>query len=61
MPLKGLFEALELAMVVKTDWGTCPASGLWPFYEKKEVVKTFVVVTDEEENSRYTARKKSCT
>jgi hypothetical protein len=36
-------------MEVKANGGTCPAAALLPFYQRKEVVKTFVVVTDEEE------------
>nr|XP_006823148.1 PREDICTED: uncharacterized protein LOC100371489 [Saccoglossus kowalevskii] len=44
-------QALELAVTVKTDHMTAPAAALKPFYDKKEVVKTFVIVTDECENT----------
>ncbi|XP_033112656.1 uncharacterized protein LOC117113434 isoform X2 [Anneissia japonica] len=46
-------EVLELATTLQTTGSTCPASSLWRFYKNKEVVKTFVVVTDEEENTNY--------
>ncbi|XP_070563497.1 uncharacterized protein [Ptychodera flava] len=46
-------QALELATTVQTDHMTAPAAGLYDFYEKKEVVKTFIIVTDEEENTSY--------
>ncbi|OWF49165.1 uncharacterized protein LOC110452170 [Mizuhopecten yessoensis] len=46
-------EVLELAIETKAGGGTSPAASLWPYYEKKEVIKTFIMVTDEEENSGY--------
>ena len=42
-------EVINLAMEIKAGGGTCPAAALLPFYNRKEVVKTFVIVTDEEE------------
>ena len=42
-----------MAVTVRAEGGTAPAASLWPFYERKEVVKTFIVVTDEEENTRH--------
>nr|XP_054749411.1 uncharacterized protein LOC129254897 [Lytechinus pictus] len=47
---KTITEVLEMASTLKTDGMTAPAASLWPYYERKEVIKTFVVVTDEEEN-----------
>nr|KAG5704322.1 hypothetical protein BaRGS_012631 [Batillaria attramentaria] len=44
-------QVLELAVTTQAAGGTAPAASLWPFYERKEVVKTFIMVTDEEENS----------
>lgn len=44
---------MELATTVKTVASTCHASALWPYYKKKQVVKTFIVTTDEEENANY--------
>ncbi|XP_069106344.1 uncharacterized protein [Argopecten irradians] len=46
-------EVLELALETKAGGGTSPAASLWPYYEKKEVIKTFIMVTDEEENSGF--------
>lgn len=40
-----------MAVEITATGGTSPAASLWPFYERKEVVKTFVIVTDEEENT----------
>ena len=44
---------LELAVSIEADAATAPAAALYPFYEKKEVVKTFIIVTDEEENETF--------
>lgn len=41
-----------MAITIKTRGSTIPAASLMPFYKKKEVVKTFVVVTDEGENGQ---------
>ncbi|XP_071114112.1 uncharacterized protein [Haliotis cracherodii] len=49
---KTIDEVLELAVTTTAGGGTTPAASLWPFYEKKEVVKTFIMVTDEEENGK---------
>lgn len=46
-------QMLRLAVTVKTTGATAPAASLYPFYEKKEVVKTFIIVTDEEENNSF--------
>lgn len=43
-------QVLQMAITVKADGGTTPAASLMPFYQRKEVVKTFILVTDEEEN-----------
>ena len=47
-----IVQVLEMAVRIQTRGSTIPAASLMPFYEKKEVVKTFIVVTDEEENGR---------
>ena len=49
---KTIEEVLQLAVDTRAGGGTTPASSLWPFYDKKEVVKTFIMVTDEEENGQ---------
>ncbi|XP_022103530.1 uncharacterized protein LOC110986179 [Acanthaster planci] len=43
-------EVLHLATTMTAVGGTAPAASLYPYYEAKKVVKTFIVVTDEEEN-----------
>eukprot|EP01117_Protostelium_nocturnum_P010284 TRINITY_DN3699_c0_g1_i2.p1 TRINITY_DN3699_c0_g1~~TRINITY_DN3699_c0_g1_i2.p1 ORF type:complete len:703 (+),score=279.52 TRINITY_DN3699_c0_g1_i2:170-2278(+) len=43
-------EVLRVADEVRADGGTTPAACLFESYKKKEVVKCFVIVTDEEEN-----------
>lgn len=45
-------QVLEMAVTTQATGGTSPAASLWPFYERKEVVKTFIMVTDEEENQQ---------
>ena len=49
--LNGRIQVIELALATKTVASTCHASALLPFYERKEVVKTFIMCTDEEENT----------
>lgn len=46
-------DVLELAMQTTAQSCTAHAAGLWPFYERKELIRTFIVVTDEEENWGY--------
>jgi hypothetical protein len=48
---KTLEDVLSLALVTKADGSTANAAGLVPYYDAKEVIKTFVMVTDEEENA----------
>ena len=47
---KTIPEVLTLATTIDIGGGTAPAASLLPFYLRKEVVKTFILVTDEEEN-----------
>ncbi|CAG5117351.1 unnamed protein product [Candidula unifasciata] len=49
---KTVNEMLKLALSTKAEGGTAPAASLYPFYKNKEVVKTFIIVTDEEENEQ---------
>jgi hypothetical protein len=51
---KTLEDVLSLAIVTKADGSTANAAGLVPYYNAKEVIKTFVMVTDEEENANGT-------
>jgi hypothetical protein len=43
-------EVIEATSLYKTGGCTAPASSLWPYFTNKKIVKTFIVVTDEEEN-----------
>ncbi|CAH1799551.1 unnamed protein product [Owenia fusiformis] len=45
-------EILKMAVTNQASGSTNPAASLWPFYEAKEKVNTFIIVTDEEENQR---------
>ena len=44
---------IELAVTTRASGCTCHASALAPYYEQKKVVKTFIICTDEEENTNY--------
>ena len=48
---RNIEQVLDMAVTVRATGSTAPAASLYPFYERKEVVKTFVIVTDEEENT----------
>ena len=48
---KTLEDVLSLALVTSADGSTANAAGLVPYYNSKEIIKTFVMVTDEEENA----------
>jgi len=45
-------EVLEVAYTTKAGGSTAPAASLVPYYDSKEIIKTFIMVTDEEENKR---------
>ncbi|CAF1258574.1 unnamed protein product [Rotaria sordida] len=51
---KTLEDVLSLALITQADGSTANAAGLVPYYNAKEVIKTFVMVTDEEENANGT-------
>lgn len=38
---------------MKATSATAPAASLYPYYEAKEIIKTFIMVTDEEENTSF--------
>ena len=48
---KNISEILQLAYSTQANCSTAPAASLVPYYEKKELIKTFIIVTDEEENT----------
>jgi hypothetical protein len=49
-PLK-VADVIDVAFETRADGSTAPAACLVPYYDNKEVIKTFVIVTDEEENA----------
>ena len=46
-------QILKMAVTFKAGGVTAPAASLYPFYESKQQIKTFIVVTDEGENKRF--------
>lgn len=50
IPPYNVESVLKLTEEIVASHTTVPAASLYPYYEKKEVVKTIVVVTDEIEN-----------
>lgn len=49
-------EVLTVAKSITADGATCPAAGLWPLLETKQRVRQLVLVSDEEENTKYKGR-----
>lgn len=47
---KSIAEVIEVAFETVADYATAPAASLVPYYDNKEIIKTFIIVTDEEEN-----------
>lgn len=52
-PPTNVKEVLETIKKFKANSCTAPAASLYPYYQRKEIVKTFILVTDEVENSNY--------
>ncbi|CAF1411756.1 unnamed protein product, partial [Rotaria sordida] len=48
---KTIEDVLTLALTTTAGGGTANAAGLVSYYDNKDVIKTFVMVTDEEENA----------
>ncbi|CAD5117276.1 unnamed protein product [Dimorphilus gyrociliatus] len=46
-------SALDLAISVEADFSTSPAAALYPFYQRNEIVKTIILITDEDENTKF--------
>lgn len=53
---KTIADVLEVAHTTKATGSTAPAASLVPYFDSKEVVKTFIIVTDEEENADGTTK-----
>ena len=47
---KNVEDVLTLALTTNVGGGTANAAALLPYYLEKEIIKTFIMVTDEEEN-----------
>lgn len=52
-PPRTVQQAVEFGKTMKTRGCTCCASSIAHYYESKKVVKTFIIVTDEQENTPY--------
>lgn len=48
---KNVSDVLNVAYETKATGSTSPAASLVPYYDNKEIIKTFIIVTDEEENT----------
>jgi len=51
---KNVSDVLEIAYTTKASGSTSPAASLVPYYDRREVIKTFIIVTDEEVNTNAT-------
>lgn len=52
-PPTNVSEVLEMMKKFKAYNTTAPAASLYPYYKNKEIIKTFILVTDEVENKSY--------
>lgn len=43
-------KAIDIGLNCKAFNSTCPVASLFPYYQQKKIVKTFFIITDEEEN-----------
>lgn len=50
-PPRTVTEAVEFASTMRAERSTAPAASLQYYYEQRKVVKTFIIVTDEGENT----------
>ena len=51
---KDIKDVIQIAYTTRAHNSTAPAASLVPYYNKKEIIKTFIIVTDEEENANGT-------
>jgi hypothetical protein len=49
---KNVSDVLNMMAKFQANGGTNPAASLNPYLQRKEIVKTFILVTDEEENGK---------
>ncbi len=52
-PPRSVADAVSFAKKMTASNSTSPAASLLPYYKAKKVIKTFIIVTDEEENTDY--------
>jgi hypothetical protein len=55
-PPSNVREVLQFSEMCKAHRSTAPVASLLPYYKNREVVKTFIVVTDEEENTYFNSQ-----
>jgi hypothetical protein len=48
---KNVVDVLQVAYTTQASGSTAPAASLVPYFNSKEIVRTFIIVTDEEENT----------
>jgi hypothetical protein len=48
---KNVSDVIEVALKTEASGSTSPAASLVPYFDKRELVRTFIIVTDEEENT----------
>lgn len=56
-PPRSVNDVINLEQLCKATGLTAPAASLYPYLEKKEIVKTFIIVTDEIENTGYDGKR----
>ncbi len=52
-PPRSVNDAIKMGIECKTRGLTSPVASLYPYLKRKEIVKTFILVTDEIENTDY--------
>lgn len=52
-PPRTIKDAVKFSKDVKVMGNTAPAASLWHYYSNKKIVKTIIIITDEEENTSY--------
>lgn len=55
-PPRTVRDALLFGREMRANDATSPAASLYPYLKSRKVIKTFIVVTDEEENTHYNGR-----
>lgn len=50
-PPRTVDDVIRMSKELRANRSTAPAASLAPYYTSKEVIRTFILVTDEEENT----------